>query len=85
MPYGGGLSLKIRHVGIVGTEETYLRQELRKEGFGGRAALPLTGKAAFQAARSHRVPIENWQHSRYPQRRGFCYTTRIGKLEKKQA
>ena len=32
MPYGGGLSLKIRHVGIVGTEETDLRQELRKEG-----------------------------------------------------
>ena len=56
MPYGGGLSLKIRHVGIVGTEETDLRQELRKEGFGGRAALPLTGKAAFQAARSRRAP-----------------------------
>ena len=56
MPYGGGLSLKIRHVGIVGTEETDLRQELRKEGLGGRAALPLTGKAAFQAARSRRAP-----------------------------
>ncbi len=27
----------------------------------GRApALPLTGKAAFQAARSRRAPIENW-------------------------
>ena len=29
----------------------------------GRApARPLTGKAAFQAARSRRAPIENWQH-----------------------
>ena len=57
----------------------------------GRApARPLTGKAAFQAARSRRALIENWQHwdwqhfhigniPRYPQWRGFCYTTRIGK------
>ena len=29
----------------------------------GRApARPLTGKDAFQAARSRRAPIENWQH-----------------------
>ena len=33
----------------------------------GRApARPLTGKAAFQAARSRRAPIENWQHFHIP-------------------
>ena len=25
-----------------------------------------------------------WQHSRHPQRRGFCYTTRIGKSLKNE-
>ena len=29
---------------------------------GHAAARPLTGKAAFQAARSRRAPVENWQH-----------------------
>ncbi len=49
--------MESRHLGGGGA-----RRLAEPRGEGRAPARPLTGKAAFQAARSRRAPIENWQH-----------------------